>query len=184
MRKQPTPQQLRTRTLQGRTLNLLLSFGGLRTTEAAQLDREATNPAPDGATWTFTVLIKQHHDMEEVVIHKHADPRLDPITHLLEVRRRARLTGSTSRSFWIRDNGTELSEKCMRTAAAKSLQEANLDEPCSYHLKHMAATDLIDRGVAMHKIRSQFRHKQASTAVMDHYIDAHSNRECKELLEE
>jgi hypothetical protein len=131
LRTQPPPQQLRTRILHGRTINLLLSFSGLRTTEAAQLDREATNPSLDGRTWRFNSLIKQHNAIEEIVVHRQDKSYLDHIVHLLEVRRRARLAGPTSCSFWIRDDGTELSGQCMGTAAEAALQEVNIDEPNS-----------------------------------------------------
>jgi hypothetical protein len=182
MRRQPSPTQLCTRILHGTAINFLLAFSGLRASESAQLDREATDPSPDGKTWKFESLIKQHHAVEEVAAHGHEETNLSTIAYLLEVRRRARLTGSLSRSFWIRDDGTQLSEACMRTAGMAALQEAGLHGMNWYHLKHMASTTLVDSGVPPHKIRSQLHHKKDSNALLDHYVDWHSNEECVRIL--
>jgi hypothetical protein len=184
MREQPPPSQLPTRILHGSATNFLLTFSGLRASESAQLDREATDPSPDGKTWKFPALIKQHHAVEEVVAHGHEETNLSTIAYLLEARRHAHLTGSSSRSFFIRDDGTKLSEACMRSAGMAALHKARLHDMTWYQLKHMASTFLVDSGAPPHKIRSQLHHKKDSNALLDHYVDWHNNEECARILAE
>jgi site-specific recombinase XerD len=185
-KQQPLPAQLSTRMLHGKTIDLLRAMHAVRTTEAAQMDREASDPSPDGSTWTFQLLIKHKGFKQEVTVKRNADIHLDPIAHLLEVRRRARLTktAATNRFMWLRDNGTLMSENALRNASRDSMKDAGINDKRSYHLKHMAATDLMDKGVHPEKIRSFLRHSRASNALMDNYVDDHNGKECVDILGE
>jgi hypothetical protein len=184
-RKQMLPGQLSTRMLHGKTIDLLRSMHSLRTTEAAQMDREATSPSLDGSSWTFDLKIKGS-GVQEVTIKRNADVHLDPIAHLLEVRRRARLTDAAAgnTSMWLRDDGTVMSEQALRNASKAAMQDAGIDDNCSYHLKHMAATELMDKGVDPEKIRSFMRHRKSSNYLLDNYVDDHNSKECVDVLGE
>jgi site-specific recombinase XerD len=86
--------------------------------------------------------------------------------------------------MWLRDDGTVMSEQALRNASKAAMQDAGIKDSRSYHLKHMAATELMDKGVDPEKIRSFMRHKKSSNYLLDNYVDNHNSKECVDVLGE
>jgi hypothetical protein len=180
----PLPAELDTHELVGKTACIVRGMTGLRTTEIVQLNPEDTDPSPDGEKWSFWVRIKGRLDLERVTIEKNADAHIDPIAHLLQIRTRGRRRTPALRcpSFWLRDDGSLMSAAVIRAESAKTMQAVGIKDTHSYHIKHAAATALVDSGVAEAKIRSFLRHRQSSRVLMENYVDLHNNQECVKVL--
>jgi site-specific recombinase XerD len=186
LRTQQPPHLLTRQQLSDKAVTLVRAFTGLRSTEVRQLVREKTNPSADGRSWKFVILGKRRTDKEEIVVPGHSEIRLDPIAHLVELRKRVRQMryAKTNKSFWVRRNGKEMGEGAIRKASARMMAAAGIKDKRSYHLKHATATELMDRRIEPEKIRSFLRHSQSSKALMKNYVDLHNNAECVEVLGE
>lgn len=186
LKQLPLPADLETPALAGKTACLVRATTGTRTTEIAQIDREATKPSPDGRTWSFWLRVKNRPQLEKVTVHKNDDVRIDPIAHLLEMRTRARRTptASSCHSIWLRADGSKMTPRVIRAATVKTMHAAHVNDNCSYHLKHCVATYLIDAGLRESEIRSFLRHSQSSRVLEERYIDFHNNNKCIRALTE
>ena len=182
----PLPAALSTRALAGKTACLVRGATGTRTSEIAQMDREATAPSVDGKTWSFWVRIKNHPQLEMVTVHKNDDPRIDPIAHLLELQARAGSSPGAqgSSSFWLRPDGTLMSPAVIRAETAKTMKAAGIQDNHSYHIKHATVTHLIDSGIREAEARSFLRHSQKSRVMEDRYVDYHNFEKCVQALKQ
>jgi hypothetical protein len=126
---------------------------------------------------------------QTVVLRRGSDRDLDPIAHLLELRWRIRLLrrrragiSSGSDSFWIREGGGEYSYNAMAALVRTVLRDVGISNARTYHIKHAAATALVDAKVAGDRVTEFLCHKQGSTLYLSNYADRTNDDECTDLL--
>jgi hypothetical protein len=159
------------------TFVLCMAFTALRFSEIYSLYVQESLPDRGKKEWRFWVHIKNHDFKEPVVLHGVDDPHLDPLSALWTLRSAVYNALALKREkpvgFWYRMVGKEcvpLGYDGMRTAAARVLQQAGIDESRTYHIKHAVLTCLHESGTSAKDIAAFARHRFESMAAYHHYI--------------
>jgi integrase len=113
---------------------------------------------------------------------------IDAIASMKELRRRIRQKRKNQcveeDSFWYNESWTVMSVVEMRDAAKRLLQEAGIDDPKPYHIKHAAVTWLSSQKIPPAWIVRFLRHKQSSTVYFDHYLSEDMRASCNRAIDE
>jgi hypothetical protein len=174
LRSLPPPDKLLWNQLLGSTIILTRTMGRLRQTELERLDAEEDDPGEDG--WWFQTIIKLHEDPEMVFVPALRELALDPVRHLLEVRKRIRQKRTQIRcmpdtSFWMDENGRKLSRVKIVKLTTDMMTAAGIVNPHAKNLKHAAVTALHRAGMPAEEIVAYARHKQGTTTWKRRYLD-------------
>jgi integrase len=147
-------------------------LGRLRHTEVIQMDAEATDPTPTG--WSFVVRLKGGTDLTEITIPRLRERALCAVHHLTELRDRLRSekakNDSSSTSFWLQENGSQMTVPHLRKASAEIIQAAGSHNSRGYLLKHAMMTALREAGMLAEDLAQYARHKPGSTT-FTRYVD-------------
>jgi hypothetical protein len=114
---------------------------------------------------------------------------VDPVRHLLELRKRIRKKKAeartakcrTERSFWVKENGERLSYDGIRKANKEILVAAGIDDT-PYHVKHVVMTELKRAGMGSDALAEYGRHKPGSKVWSTNYVDWENGKESLEAL--
>jgi hypothetical protein len=126
------------------------------------------------------VLLKGGQELTVIKIEKNKELALDPIRHLVELKKRLRrkkveIEGMKSTRFWIREDGSEMSYDMIRRAAVSTMVQAGITDGRSYHLKHAAVSELERLQVRPESIAAFARHKQGSVVWASNYWDSRNS---------
>jgi hypothetical protein len=141
--------------------------GRLRFTELEQLDAEAIDTDEHGP-WCVVTLIKLHRRPQQISIDAVPEESLDPVRHLLEVRRRVKerkkkmRNAGTGRGFCMGENEEKMSYKQIRNSVINVMRAAGISNPKPHQLKAAATMELKKRGTSEPDIVQYTRHVHGS----------------------
>jgi site-specific recombinase XerD len=161
--------------LVGVTLVLCIVFTALRYTEIQRLSMETDEPDLKEGYWKLWTQVKGHEYLEPVFLHVMDEPHLDPVTALIELKRRIKEYDEREKRFWCKvvDGKLEaLSYNEIRKVVTEVLTEAGIDEKRPYHIKHAVLTRLDKKGLSAKDIATFARHRFESMTAYKHYLSS------------
>jgi site-specific recombinase XerD len=187
VRRMPANGKLSYVQLQRKCIVLILIFSAARFSEIIQFS-DASNPEIRNQIWKFVVKVKGKAYRQPIALHRLVDTKLDPVTALMELRRRMnrkRWSRQEKKAgpFWRSEHGVPMTAEDLRRETKQLMNQADIQDSSPYHIKHATLTWLHQHGAASDSIIRFARHAQSSTTYMEYYLEEDLGAACTHLIE-